>query len=86
MTNTTIEAIPAELHLVIVMTRERATLSSFWESREEAEKHIEDLTSKHEINPERGYLWATVTKVGVKSWKPNLPECKIAWVSSVQIS
>ena len=85
MTNTNIEPLPADLHLVIAMTREYNTLSSFWETREEAEKHVKDLTSNY-IDPERGYLWATVTKVDVKSWRPNMPQCKIEWVRSKQIS
>jgi hypothetical protein len=85
MTNTTIDPIPSELHLVIVMTREHSTLASFWDTKEQAEQHVKDLTSNY-IDPERGYLWATVTKVDVKSWKPNMPECKIAWVHSKQIS
>ena len=85
MTNTTIDPIPSELHMVIVMTRDHATLTSFYESKADAEKHVKDLTANY-IDPDRGYLWATVTKVDVKSWKPNMPECKIAWVSPVQIS
>lgn len=84
-TTTTIDPLPAGLHLVIAMNRSHGTLASFWETREEAEKHVRDLTDK-DRNPENGYIWATVTAVGTKSWKPNMPNCEIAWVPAVLVS
>lgn len=85
MTTTTIDPIPADLHLVIAMNRGYGTLSSFWETKEQAEEHVRNLTAK-DINPERGYIWATITPVKTQSWKPNMPKCEIAWVPAALIS
>jgi hypothetical protein len=85
MTTTTINPIPEDLHLVIAITRDRATLSSFWRTKEDAEQHIQDISAK-DINLENGYIWASITPVSVKSWEPNMPQCKIEWVPSKQIS
>lgn len=84
-TTNTIDPIPAGLHLVIAMNRAHGTLASFWETKEEAERHVRDLTDK-DMNPERAYIWATVTAVGTNVWKPNMPKCEIAWVPAVQVS
>lgn len=84
-TTTTIDPIPAGLHLVIAINKAHGTLASFWKTREEAEKHVRDLTDK-DRNPENGYIWATVTAVGTNSWNPNMPKCEIAWVPAVLVS
>ena len=85
MTTTTIDPLPAGLHLVIAMNRAHGTLASFWETKEEAERHIKDLTDPTR-DPENGYIWATLTPVHANLWKPNMPKCEIAWVQAVLVS
>jgi hypothetical protein len=73
-------------YIVTLISRDKNTLSSIYYTMEEAELRVMKYKMGSHIDPENGYLWATITPVLPLSYTEHAYRIDLEWQKSTQVS